>query len=377
MRNVLKAANEKPMKNVGTACLPRALRSGSLASSGSKTHKCSLERHVSTATAGFENGIQRLRLSEDCGERGVVPVVAAGREPACLALDSPEPIVILSDLHIGHAASLVTDLEELSGLWQGAGTVIFNGDTVDLDVDDSKRETRKRISRLLQLVRRAGATPILIAGNHDPSLVSTRAIELSGGEVLVTHGDCLHPAIAPWSGEAKLSRRLFRDCLQRFDEELNDGDDAHADALERVLRAAQLASVGVARELQRERAAESRLTSMQMLSRFAAKPHKVLRVLHYWQRFPGLAARFLEMHRPDTRFLVVGHSHRPGAWRVGERVIINTGAFQPLGRPSIVRIADGRISFSDLVHGSDGWRAGSPAAATFKLMHRGSAEQAA
>ncbi|MFG0251391.1 MAG: metallophosphoesterase, partial [Phycisphaerales bacterium JB038] len=276
------------------------------------------------STPGFENGIQRLRLSEDCGTSGVVPVVSSGREPACLALDTPAPIVVLSDQHLGHAASLVGDLEGLSNLWQGAGTVIFNGDTVDLDVGESKRDTRKRISRLLQLVRKSGARPILLAGNHDPSLVSTRAVELNGGEVVITHGDCLHPAIAPWSGEARLARRLFADCLARLEEEARGGDEAHADAFERMLRAAQLACIAAASERRQQREAESRHTAFKHVSRFALKPHRAARILHYWRRLPSLAARALAEHRPAARFLILGHSHRPGAWRLKDRVILNT-----------------------------------------------------
>ncbi len=331
------------------------------------------EQQVSdAATAIFENGMQRLRLSDDCGERGVVPVVSQGREPACLRLEPVEPVVILSDLHLGHASSLVGEIDSLAGVWQGAGTVIFNGDTIDLDVDETKRETRKRISRLLQLVRRSGATPILLAGNHDPSLVSTRALELCGGQVLVTHGDCLHPAIAPWSGEARLSRRLFRDCLARFDAEAVQ-DEAHGDALERVLRAAQLAAIGVARAPHARRAADACLSPVQLPSRFALRPHKTARVLHYWQRFPRLAARFLAEYRPSARYLVVGHSHRPGTWRVGGRVIINTGAFQPLGRPGVVRLSQGMLAYSDLLHDGNGWRVGAPAAARFALRPAGPA----
>jgi predicted phosphodiesterase len=330
------------------------------------------------STPGFENGIQRLRLSEDCGSSGVVPVVAAGREPACLELDTPEPIVVLSDLHLGHAASLIGDLEALSDLWHGAGTVIFNGDTVDLDVGESKRDTRKRISKLLQLVRRAGARPILLAGNHDPSLVTTRAIELNGGEVVITHGDCLHPAIAPWSGEARLTRRLFADCLSRLEQEADEGVEEHDDAFERLLRAAQLASIGVASERRDKREAESRHSAFKHVSRFAIKPHRAARILHYWQRLPHLAARSLAELRPQARFLILGHSHRPGAWRLKDRVILNTGAFQPLGHPHIVRIAQGKLVFSDLLRDGNGWREGSPAAATFTLKRTAStAERAA
>jgi hypothetical protein len=56
-----------------------------------------------------------------------------------------------------------------------------------VDVGEKKRDTRKRISRLLQLVRKSGARPILLAGNR---LARQRSHQhrLSGGIVVVFAG---------------------------------------------------------------------------------------------------------------------------------------------------------------------------------------------
>lgn len=39
------------------------------------------------------------------------------------------PVRIFSDLHPGHQASRIFDMEKLRPLFRGAGTVLFNGDT--------------------------------------------------------------------------------------------------------------------------------------------------------------------------------------------------------------------------------------------------------
>ncbi len=39
------------------------------------------------------------------------------------------PLRIFSDLHLGHKASRIGEVEKLRPLFRGAGTVVFNGDT--------------------------------------------------------------------------------------------------------------------------------------------------------------------------------------------------------------------------------------------------------
>ena len=41
----------------------------------------------------------------------------------------PQPVRILSDLHLGHQVSRIARVSALRPLVAGAGTVIFNGDT--------------------------------------------------------------------------------------------------------------------------------------------------------------------------------------------------------------------------------------------------------
>ena len=39
-----------------------------------------------------------------------------------------QPVLILSDLHLGHSASVIDDITALEPLIAGAGTLIINGD---------------------------------------------------------------------------------------------------------------------------------------------------------------------------------------------------------------------------------------------------------
>ena len=48
---------------------------------------------------------------------------------------------------------------------------------------------------------------------------------------------------------------------------------------------------------------------------------------------PRLAATLVRKHRPAAKFILVGHTHRPGIWQRPEGItVINTGSFsRPLG----------------------------------------------
>jgi diadenosine tetraphosphatase ApaH/serine/threonine PP2A family protein phosphatase len=48
-----------------------------------------------------------------------------------------------------------------------------------------------------------------------------------------------------------------------------------------------------------------------------------------WRQLPDRAAAFAREFRQGVRFIVVGHTHRPGVWIRTDAVVINTGSFQP------------------------------------------------
>ncbi|MCK4873538.1 MAG: metallophosphoesterase family protein [Phycisphaerales bacterium] len=288
----------------------------------------------------------------------------AGVDPATDTIPPiREPVVVLSDLHIGHAASLIDDPASLAPLLQDAGTVIFNGDTIEIDLSLPIAEACQHVDRLLQVTDRAGVTPIFVAGNHDPSLVTCRHLDLCDGHVLVTHGDCLHPSIAPWSGQARFARKLFRELMLQAEY----GQVGETDPMNAALRAGQLTAIAVSRTFAHPQGGGRLLAQLMHVARFAVKPHRVLQILLYWHQLPHLAARFAQRYRPNARVMLIGHSHRPGVWRIGGRVIINTGAFQPLGSPALARIADGTVAYHRIVHTHGEWRAVDKPTATFAL----------
>ncbi len=178
--------------------------------------------------------------------------------------------------------------------------------------------------QLFDLCEHDGVELTLLSGNHDPFITDLRHLRLAGGQVFVTHGDALHPAVAPWSPAAARMRKAHAEALAAVEGESRDH-------LETMLAASQHASKAEWFELEEE---ASHSSIMAMLVR----PWAWISVLRYWRLFPRLAAEFAQRHAPDSRFILIGHTHRAGIWEFDGRTVVNTGAFGFPGTPRAVRI---------------------------------------
>lgn len=176
--------------------------------------------------------------------------------------------------------------------------------------------------RLYELCEQDGVGLTLLSGNHDAYLSDVRHLSLAQGKVFVTHGDVLHPAIAPWSPNAPTLRRAYEHAYERLEPETRNH-------LINRLQAAQHAGFA------EWRSQEYCPTGLE-LSHFVRRPWLVAVLLHYWFTLPAKAGAFVKEHAPEARFFVLGHTHRHGIWHVNGVHIINTGCFGFPGRPLAV-----------------------------------------
>ena len=238
-----------------------------------------------------------------------------------------ERTVILSDLHLGRPHSAARSADALRPLWAGASRLILNGDVVEVHHPDHWSDAARSLLRLHDMTEEDAVKLVLLSGNHDPYLSERRHLLLGHGSILVTHGDALHPSVAPWSPAHERLRTAHAAALAAM-----DTDQSARGALEARLAASQHASLAEWTDEEAVRAEANRGTIAGMLLR----PWMPLLVLRYWAVFPRLAAQFLEEHVPDARFIVIGHSHRAGIWHFGERTVINTGCYGFPGHPRAV-----------------------------------------
>jgi len=251
-----------------------------------------------------------------------------------MSLTPTEPVLILSDLHLGHRASRIEHPDQLCPLLQGPGSVIFNGDTAEMRNTEDRLVGRKLAADLARICHQAGRKAFFVNGNHDPTVSNTNHLDLERGAILVTHGDILFLDLAPWSRDAKHYRLKHRQILDGL------GPDDFTDFEKRLL-----ATKRAAIELQmiEEPLTRGRTPRFKLFIRHLWPPHRPLMILKAWWESPGRAANLARVFRPQARFVIVGHTHYPGTWKVAPRVIINTGGFVPYFGACAAIIESGRL----------------------------------
>jgi UDP-2,3-diacylglucosamine pyrophosphatase LpxH len=259
------------------------------------------------------------------------------------------PIVILSDLHIGHPASRLTDPQSLTPLLRGAATVVFNGDTVEMLWVGNRDHAQEQLERLAQTCTDLGARPVFLNGNHDPIVSSASYLDLCEGAVLVTHGDILFHSVAPWSRDAAVIGPEHSRLLEQLDEQ------AKADLAERLLIAKRAQLTLEMHEPHRGTGLRVRVMTV---VREVWPPWRAVKIIHCWLQTPGFAARLAQEHRPLAHYVIIGHTHRAGVWRRDGRVVINTGSFMSFSGRSIVRLTAERVQVQEVVRHGCSWQLG-------------------
>lgn len=228
---------------------------------------------------------------------------------------------IISDLHIGHPASLIKDPEQLIPLFRDIPRVIFNGDTVEMRLKWQRESGQRHLERLAAVCQAAGADPCFINGNHDPAASGISHLDLADGQILITHGDMLFHDIAPWSREAPFLRAAHEKALS----------DLHPDALldfEQRLGATKKAALAL--EMHNLYLPRGRFARFAAVLRECWPPWRPLFIIKCWFDTPREAVKLARTFRPDARFVLLGHTHYSGCWRRDNLMIINTGSFMPV-----------------------------------------------
>jgi predicted phosphodiesterase len=235
-----------------------------------------------------------------------------------MSLTPTEPTLILSDLHLGHRASRIKDPEQLAPVLQGSSSIIFNGDTAEMRHTTDRPIGRKLAAELARICHQEGKKAFFVTGNHDPTVSTINHLDLHQGAVLVTHGDILFLGVAPWSRAAKHYLMKHREILGDL------GPEDFTDFEKRLLATKRTA---IELELIEPALTDDRWPGLQLFLRQFWPPFRPLMILKAWWETPGKAANLARVFRPQARYILVGHTHFPGVWKIDPRIVINTGGF--------------------------------------------------
>lgn len=228
---------------------------------------------------------------------------------------------IFSDIHFGDHASRVGRLEQLRPLLAGVDHAILNGDTLDTRPGPYPAHTAECRAAADTFFGREVRASTFLTGNHDADVSHHHHLDLAGGEIFVTHGDIFFDDIVPWSKDATLIRRKIEAELRALPAGQHHDLDQRFAAFRRV-------AISIPQRHQSER---NRLKyALHYLADTVWPPLRILRVIRAWRDAPASAAAATQRHRPAARFVISGHTHRPGIWRMPEGItVVNTGSYCP------------------------------------------------
>jgi len=230
-------------------------------------------------------------------------------------------IRIFSDIHFGDRASRVDRLAQLRPLLDGVDHAILNGDSLDTRPGPSPGHTAACRSEVQAFFPAVCAQATFLTGNHDADFSPHHALDLAGGDVFVVHGDVFFDNIVPWSQDVPLIERRIAAELEGLPVSLHHDFDQRLALFRRVA-----ASIP-----QRHQSERNRLKyAWHYLADTVWPPLRMLRVFQAWRHAPSQAAAMTKRHRPAARFVIAGHTHRPGIWPDAHGItVINTGSFCP------------------------------------------------
>ena len=271
-------------------------------------------------------------------------------------------IVIISDTHLGRPKCAALSALALRPIWKDATRLIINGDIAEIHHPKHADAAGEQVIKLFEYCERDGVILTLLSGNHDPYISDLRHVHIAEGNIFVTHGDVLHPAIAPWSPRTPRIRIAYEKAISAVDPEDRD----------HLISRLSVSRYASAQECQALANAASQSSIMGMLLR----PWAILQVLHYWKVVPRMAAHFTKYHSPEAKFMIFGHTHRPGIWHFDDMTVINTGSFGFPGRPWAVTIEDRQLSVWRILRCSDTYCLAETPVRTYELPVRGSSPSA-
>ena len=265
---------------------------------------------------------------------------------------------IISDVHYGDHASRVGRLAQLRPLLDGVSHLVLNGDTLDTRAGPFPAHTEECTAAVNAFFPHEVASTSFLTGNHDGDFSTLHHLDLAGGEVFVTHGDIFFDDIVPWSQDAAIISRKIAEEQRSVPPALHHDLDHRLAVFRRVATSIP----------QRHQSERNKLKyALHYVADTVWPPLRIVRIMRAWRMAPRRAAELARQHRPAAKFVLCGHTHRPGIWPGNAgATIINTGSFCPPLGGFTVDVTEHQLTVRRVDLRAGEFRAGD-AVATFPL----------
>lgn len=247
-----------------------------------------------------------------------------------------DPIRVISDLHLGHPACRVQSVEQLSPLFQGAGTIVFNGDTVEQRSPELAEKSASILAELKQLLANENIHPVFLRGNHDPHISTIDYLELPEHKTMITHGDCLYRKISPWNPKIWKLEADFAKLAEQMLPSKSSGQHADFQTLLNYTQQCRL----IAKGDESKKLLSGRWNKLHSAGRLIYPPRRPIEIVRCWSQHRKRIDEFQQRYAPLCDYVLVGHIHRNGIHRLGKpsagKYGINTGGFLSFGNALMV-----------------------------------------
>lgn len=243
---------------------------------------------------------------------------------------------ILSDLHLGHSASRLTDPAMLDAVLEGVDQLVLAGDVWQQRGAREPREKGKRLfESLRERIAKRGISLEVLRGNHDPD--SGRGVAwLADRAILVTHGDAVYDEGTPWSADLGRYRKEVAAIIADYAKRSGSAEacSERARRIAHTLRALPLPNLP---------------PPLNFLATAMWPPSRPLEMVRVWRGMGRAGLDFLERSGEGASVLVCGHFHRAGIWERDGCLMINTGSFMPGSQPWAVDVHGAKLTARRLV----------------------------
>lgn len=249
------------------------------------------------------------------------------------------PIRVFSDLHLGHPANTIKDVNTLAPLLKGAGTAVFNGDTCQMLAKEVKGNAQALLEELIELCEQLNVEPIFLPGNHDPQISERTHLELFDGRIVIFHGDVIYPKVSPWS-------KFYFWKKEEVDRYLSQIEPEHLSISERYQLAHKVVQL-----MKPQKRGKTTKGNFSYYLDMLFPPQRLWELLRVKYKHKKELQKFVEHYFPKAEIILYGHFHNMSHFNLEGKIFVNTGAFMRGCKSSMIEITEKQLLTSNVIHG--------------------------